>query len=109
MTVGSGYMNVRGIIDCFESISIGHDVAIGPDVVIRDSDNHSLNGQTRVTAPVTIADHVWIGQRAMILKGVTIGTDAVVAAGSVVTKDVPPNTLVAGVPARVIREDIGWT
>jgi acetyltransferase-like isoleucine patch superfamily enzyme len=52
---------------------------------------------------VTIEDNVWIGMRAMILGGVTLGRGSVVAAGAVVTKDVPPRTLVAGVPARVIR------
>ncbi len=54
--------------------------------------------------PITIATNVWIGAAATILPGVTIGADAVVAAGAVVTHDVPPATLVAGVPAKVIRE-----
>jgi acetyltransferase-like isoleucine patch superfamily enzyme len=54
--------------------------------------------------PVTIGAGVWVGARAMIMPGVTIGDGAVIAAGAVVTKDVPPNTLVAGVPARIVRE-----
>jgi maltose O-acetyltransferase len=66
--------------------------------------------------PVTIEDHVWIGSRAMILPGVTVGRGAVVAAGSVVTKDVAPMTVVAGVPAKPVAERdpgateyaIGW-
>ena len=63
---------------------------------------------TIVDAPVTIGDRVWIGCRATVLKGVTIGDGAVVAACSVVTRDVPPRALVAGNPARVVREDVTW-
>ena len=56
------------------------------------------------TSPVTIGDDIWIGANAVILPGVTIGNHSVVAAGAVVTKDVPPHTLVAGVPAKIIKE-----
>jgi len=56
------------------------------------------------TAPVKIADNVWIGMNAVILKGVTIGENSVVAAGAVVTKPIPPNTVVAGNPAVVVRQ-----
>lgn len=107
LRVGSGYMNYRVTVECFHSIEIGNDVIVGPDVVIRDSDNHSLNG-ANCSAPIVISDNVWIGQRATILKGVTIGAGAVVAAGAVVTKSVPPFSLVGGVPARVIRENVSW-
>ena len=55
-------------------------------------------------APIVIGDKVWIGANATVLPGVTIGKGAIVAAGAVVTRDVPPNTIVAGVPARVVRE-----
>ena len=54
--------------------------------------------------PVTIEDDVWIGANAVILPGVAIGTHSVVAAGAIVTKDVPPRSLVAGVPAKVIKQ-----
>ncbi|WP_319004506.1 acyltransferase [Loktanella gaetbuli] len=108
LTLGSGYMNYRGTIDCFADIRIGDRVAIGPDVVIRDSDNHGLAVGGPATAPVMIGDDVWIGQRAMILKGVTIGDGAVVAAGAVVTRDVAPRSLVGGVPARVLRTEVQW-
>jgi acetyltransferase-like isoleucine patch superfamily enzyme len=108
LTLGSGYINNNATIDCFESITIGHGVAISSGVTMRDSDNHSINGNTVVTAPVVIEDNVWIGLNATILKGVRIGKGAVVAAGAVVTKDVPEHTLVGGVPARILKQDIVW-
>ena len=57
---------------------------------------------------VRIGDKVWIATNAMILPGVTIGDGAIVAAGAVVTKDVPPRCMVAGVPAKVIKENVEW-
>jgi acetyltransferase-like isoleucine patch superfamily enzyme len=57
---------------------------------------------------VRIGNHVWIGAQAIILKGVTIGENSVVAAGAIVTKDVPPFTLVAGAPAKIVRKIAGW-
>ncbi|MBP6872851.1 MAG: acyltransferase [Bacteroidales bacterium] len=77
--------------------------------MIRDSDNHNVLKEGYVQSkPILIGDNVWIGMRAIILKGVTIGNGSIVAAGAVVTKDVPPNTVVGGVPARVIRENVSW-
>jgi acetyltransferase-like isoleucine patch superfamily enzyme len=110
LSLGSGYASNGLNISCFKHIAIGHDATIAENVTIRDSDNHVIRGSSRPeTAPVIIGDHVWIGMNALILKGVTIGDGAVVAAGAVVTKDVPPSSLVAGVPARVIREGVEWT
>lgn len=109
LRLGSGYLNNNVTIDCFERICIGDDVAIAKGVVIRDCDNHSIAGGAADRAPVTIGNHVWIGTNAIILKGVTIGDGAIVAAGAVVTRDVAPNSIVAGVPARVIREGVRWT
>jgi acetyltransferase-like isoleucine patch superfamily enzyme len=60
------------------------------------------------TAPIVIGDHVWIGTNSLVLKGVTVGDGAVVAAGSVVTRDVPASTLVAGVPAKPVRTIEHW-
>ncbi len=107
LTIGSGYCNYDTKIYCFNEIKIGNNVAISENVIIRDSDNHSINGGV-ISKPVVIGDNVWIGMGAMILKGVTIGNGSVVAAGAVVTKDVPPNTVVAGVPAKEIRKDVSW-
>jgi len=103
LDLGSGYANSGAQIYCFEHISIGHDVAFGENVCIRDSDNHQVSGSSGKTRPVRIGNHVWIGMNAIILKGVTIGDGAVVAAGSVVTRDVEAGTLVAGAPARFVR------
>lgn len=115
LTLGSGYFNTGLNMSVFESVTIGEKVYISENVTIRDSDDHRLTSweesevQTKgMTAPITIEDNVWIGMNATILKGVTIGTGSVVAAGAIVTKDVPPHCLVAGVPAKVIRTNIQW-
>lgn len=92
-------------------IYIGRNTMLAPNCVVVDSDFHAhwpperrhLDPGYEKDAPVYIGDHVWVGMGCTILKGVTIGEGAVIAAGSVVVRDVPPRTLVAGVPARVIR------
>lgn len=109
LELGSGYCNLNASISCFEHITIGSGVLISEQVLIRDSDDHQILNQIKnVTKPIHIGNHVWIGMRATILKGVTIGDGAIIAAGSVVTADVPANCLAAGVPAKVIRENISW-
>jgi GT2 family glycosyltransferase/carbonic anhydrase/acetyltransferase-like protein (isoleucine patch superfamily) len=87
-------------------IIIGSNVRIAPYTLIMDSDFHDIEEHSSEgrTLPITINSNVWIASRSVILKGVTIGEGSVVAAGSVVTKDVPPNSMVAGVPAKVVRE-----
>lgn len=98
--------------DCFfdlnAPISIGDHVAIGHEVMILTSSHQiasALHRAGNVTmAGVKIEDGAWIGARCIILPGVTIGSGSVVAAGAVVSKDVAPNTLVGGVPAKHIRE-----
>jgi len=108
LTLGSGFINSGANIFCFQDIQIGQDVAIAENVTIRDSDNHVILGNSQKMAPIKIGDHVWIGMNVTILKGVTIGNNAIVAAGSVVVDDVPSNAMVAGVPARVKKMDIQW-
>lgn len=110
LVLGSGYINNHVNLHCFEKIEIGEDVAIADHVTIRDSDNHLFNGNplSKMTQPIVIGNHVWIGAGVMILKGVTIGDGAVIAAGAVVTKNIPPGCLAAGIPAKVIRENITW-
>ena len=99
--VGDGtYLN-RGVeIVAAQSVVIGRDCKIARDVIIMDTDQHALPGRDLLIAPVTIQDRVWIGARAIVLKGVTVGHDSIIAAGAVVTRDVAPHSVVAGVPAR---------
>ena len=112
LVLGRGYINAGAQIRCKERITIGDGCAIARNVLIMDFDAHLItysDGTTnRVTAPITIGHSVWIGAGATILKGVTIGDNAIIGAGSVVTKDVKANTIVAGNPARVIREHQKW-
>jgi acetyltransferase-like isoleucine patch superfamily enzyme len=104
LSLGSGYANNSLNLACAEEIVIGDDVAIADHVTIRDSDDHHISGGRPMTLPVRIGNHVWIGTRSIILKGAVLDDGAVVAAGSVVTGHVAPNTLVAGIPARPIRQ-----
>src|SRR5918912_1756090 len=102
--IGNGtYLHRNVEIVAARSVTIGRDCKIARDVIVMDTDQHALPGAELVVRPVTIGDRVWIGARALILKGVRIGDDAVVAAGSVVTRDVPARSVVAGVPAKVVR------
>lgn len=106
LKIGSNcFINNGVIIECRNSIEIGNNTKIGYRVLINDSNNHSVDGIVPVkNSPIKIGDNVWISSNSTILSGVTIGENAVVAAGAIVTKNVPKNTLVAGVPAKVIRE-----
>ncbi len=109
LSLGGGYINHNVNISCFKKIEIGKGVVISEHVTIRDSDDHEMVGSTKAfTQPIKIGNHVWIGLNVTILKGVTIGDGAIVAAGSVVTKDVPPHSIVAGVPAKIIKENVQW-
>lgn len=96
------------------SVIIGRRCLLGADVFIADSDFHAVDPAARrrrerqaPAAPVRLGDNVFVGTRAMILKGVTIGDDAVIGAGSVVTSDIPAGAVAAGVPARIIRRSVG--
>jgi len=86
-------------------ITIGNHVHIAPEVVIMDSDFHDISDldSDGLSSEITIGNKVWIATRAMILKGVTIGDGAVIAAGAIVTKNVEAYTVVGGVPARLIK------
>ena len=92
----------------WDGITIEDNVFIGQNVSIRDTHgDHFINTPGyKNTKPVEIGDHVWIASDAMIMPGVKIGAGAIVAARSLVTKDVPPCTMVAGVPAKVIRTNV---
>ena len=103
------FLNYGVAIIAAESVGIGDETIIGNDTWIMDSDWHGIDGHEPKTQPVEIGKHVWIGIRSLILKGVTIGDNAIIAAGSVVTHNVDAFTLVAGNPAKEIRKTTGYT
>lgn len=99
------FINNGVVLSAREKVHIGERVQIGPHVIAMDCDFHGVddrNGEAP-TAPIIVEDDVWLATRCTLLKGVRVGRGSVVAAGAVVTKDVPPYTLVGGIPARPIR------
>ena len=107
----SGISNT--VIQCRNNISIGNFVNIGAGCLIMDNNFHSTNWQIRkdgndgekaATAPVNIGDYVFIGAHSIIMKGVTIGEKSIIAAGSVVVKDIPPMQIWGGNPAKFIKD-----
>lgn len=98
----------RTEIHCGKQIIIGDNCRISWDVVIMDRDYHNFNMSSPIYKAVNIQDNVWIGCKSIVIKGVTIGKGSVIAAGSVVTKDVPENVLVGGNPAKIIKTNIYW-
>jgi acetyltransferase-like isoleucine patch superfamily enzyme len=100
------FINYGSSIVASSQVRIGNGCLIGTHVMVMDCDFHRVEDKAWDTTgqPIVLEDRVWLGNRSMVLKGVRIGHDAVVAAGSVVTHDVAPRTVVAGVPARLVRE-----
>lgn len=95
-------------------IEIGDDCMLSYDIEIRNTDSHKIydkNTNKRINEgnSVNIGNHVWLGMRVIILKGVTIEDNSIVAGGSIVTKDVKSNTIVSGSPAKQIKENVYWT
>ncbi len=99
---GGTYLNRNTEIIAQQEVRIGRHCMIAWDVVIMDTDQHGIDGAPPVAKPVVIGNHVWIGCRAIILKGVHIGDHAVIGAGAIVTHDVPPGGIVTG-PAATVR------
>ena len=97
-------------IYAMERIKIGNHVLIGANCHIYDTDFHPMDWKQRrvsgspATSPVKIGDDVWLAANVTVLKGVTIGARSVIAAGSVVTSDIPADVLAGGIPARIIKE-----
>lgn len=115
LKIGDGVTMVQGSIQLHEpgEIVIGDDCMISSQVYISLSDIHPIydrgTGQRiNPAASVVIGDHVWAGLRCMIMKGARIGDGGVIAAGAIVSGQTPPNAIVAGVPGRVVRENIAW-
>ena len=95
------------------TVTIGKGTVLGTGATVADSVDHATSGDdgetwTDPVAPVTIGDGCWLGAESLVLRGVTVGDGAIVAARAVVTHDVPPATLAAGVPARVVKEHVAW-
>lgn len=104
-----GFINENVQISCGDLIEIGEGATIGRDVCIRSYDGHTIETEGyKIAAPIKIGKHVWIGQGSTILKGVTIGDGAIIASGALVTKDVPSHSIVAGIPAKVIKDNVNW-
>jgi acetyltransferase-like isoleucine patch superfamily enzyme len=117
------FSTIRGnsVVESVNRVEIGRYAIISSDVIICDNNSHPVDPTDRInmlrsgfygaewswdkaaSAPVLICDNVWIGRRAMVLKGVTIGEGAIVASMAVVTKDVPPYCVVAGNPGVVVK------
>ncbi len=112
LILGDSWVNRYCQISCTKKIEIGNNTAIGRNVKIMDSDFHIIKDENDKTInpskPIHIGNNVWIGDSSIILKGVTINDGAIVAAGSIVTRDVPSNTIVAGNPAKVIKKIKSW-
>lgn len=104
--IGKGsIVGYRTFLDGRASLKIGSHVDIASEVMIYNSEHDVHSGDMKATEqPVEIGDYVFIGPRAIILPGVKVGKGAIVAAGAVVTKDVPEKGIVAGVPARIIGQ-----
>ncbi|RWX50753.1 Acetyltransferase (isoleucine patch superfamily) [Candidatus Electrothrix marina] len=114
ITIGDDvYIGYASLLSCADKISIGNNVKIAELCRIYDNNNHPIDPAARTRnepigaqdiSPVVIEDEAWIGARSTILKGVTVGKGAIVAADAVVTKDVRALTVVAGNPAQVVKE-----
>jgi acetyltransferase-like isoleucine patch superfamily enzyme len=103
------YINRNAFIDASMQITIGRGVGIGPSCYVTDHDHGTepdipIMDQPLVSVPTTICDGVWLGANCIVLKGVTIGKNTVVGAGSMVVRDLPANIIAEGRPARAVRK-----
>lgn len=98
------FVNAGTVLFSVVEVTIGNDVALANEVYLMDSSSHGTEGRDPHEAPVRIGDGTWVGARAVILPGVTIGKRVVVGAGAVVSRDVPDDSLVVGNPGVVTRQ-----
>ena len=108
VTIGDAVLMSPGVrIACSDEITIGNSVMMANGVYVTDSDWHGLYdriARNEQRTPVYIADNVWLGDGVKVLKGVSIGKNSVVAAGAIVTRDIPDNVVAAGNPAKIVKE-----
>ncbi len=99
------FINYGVSISAHRLVKIGNRCQIGNYSLLMDNDYHQIGAQhkTGVSQPIILEDDVWLGARVIVLKGVTIGQGAVIGAGSVVTRDIPPRSVAVGSPARVVK------
>jgi acetyltransferase-like isoleucine patch superfamily enzyme len=99
------FINYGSSIAARASVKIGSYCHLGHYIFVMDNDQHDVVGHMELppSDPVIVEDHVWIGSKTIVLPGVRIGSRAVIGAGSIVTKDIPPRCVAAGNPARVLR------
>jgi len=109
LELNSVYFSFNCKLRCYKHVTIGENTIFGWESQLLDDNAHTVLPGGERLKPVTVGRRVWVGNRATILPGVTIGDNAVIAMGAIVTRDVPANALVAGIPARVIRTGIDWT
>lgn len=96
------------------SIEIGEDCMFSNHIIIRTSDSHAIysnetNKRINPAKPIRIGNHVWIAPGSEVMKGVVVGDGCIIGSQTMITKDVPANSLVVGRPARVVKENIRWT
>lgn len=112
----NSYISQEVVINARSSVKIGKNVMLGQQVRIMDYDahdifslqEHTLKEVINSSRSIIIQDNVWVGFRATILKGVTIGSGSIVAANACVTSNVPNNVIVAGNPAKIVKENVSW-
>jgi carbonic anhydrase/acetyltransferase-like protein (isoleucine patch superfamily) len=109
-TVERGHLAVT---EPYSRLEIKEDCMLARHVEIRTGDSHSIldlrtGERINKAANVTLEEHVWVGAHAIILKGVTVGNNSIIGTSSVVNKDIPANSIAAGIPAKVIRTNIDW-
>lgn len=114
VTIGEN-TGLRGVSLLADSapINIGANCMTSYEIIIRNNDSHIIvdrenNKLLNAPLPIVIGDKVWLAQRVTILKGATIGSDSIIGFGSIVTKDIPNNSIAVGIPAKVVKSGIKW-
>lgn len=103
LLIGNNLGMSSSSITCFKKIEIGNNVRIGANCVIADGDFHLDDPRVGEPMPIKIENNVWLGYGVIVMKGVTIGENSIIGMNSVVTRDIPANSIAVGSPAKVIK------